>query len=177
MRAFGCSAKSRKLIGVGSPDELPKTTIVPFASICAIAAASEAPPANSRISAKLPCAFVDAYDDLVGAAQMPAALRAADNGGDTRPGSRGDLGREVPDAAGGAGDQHPLAEQRRAMPQGPQRGQAGDRQRRGVLEADIVRQYRHAVAGTAARCAQPALSVSATTRAPALGPLPSAAAP
>ena len=37
MRRSGCSAKSRKLIEVGSPDELPKMTIVPFASMRAIA--------------------------------------------------------------------------------------------------------------------------------------------
>ena len=31
---------------------------------------------------------VDAFDDLVGAAQMPRPFRAADDGGDTRPRSR-----------------------------------------------------------------------------------------
>ena len=46
----------------------------------------------------------------------------------------------LPDPAGGAGDQHPLAEQRRAVAQGAQRRQAGDRQGRGILERDIVRQ-------------------------------------
>ena len=124
-----------------------------------------------------PSRLVDALDDLVGAAQMPAALGAADHGGDARPGARGDLGREMPDAAGSAGDQHPLAEQRRAVAQRPQRRQPGDRQGRGLLEArhcPAIAAMRWA--GTAARCAQPALSVSATTRAPALGPLPLAAA-
>ncbi|TLZ31313.1 MAG: hypothetical protein E6K32_20105 [Gammaproteobacteria bacterium] len=51
----------------------------------------------------------------------------------------------MPDAAGGAGDQHPFPKQRRAVPQRPQRGEAGDRQCRGLLEKDIVGQCRHAV--------------------------------
>ena len=97
MRAFGCSAKSRKLSGVGSPDELPKMTIVPFASIRAIAAPSDAPPAASRISAKRPRALSMPVDDLVGAeaVETPAALGAADHGGDVGAGAGGDLDGEV----------------------------------------------------------------------------------
>ena len=171
MRAFGCSAKSRKLSGVGSPDELPKTTIVPFASTRAIAAASDAPPAASRISAKRPRAL--SMPSTISSAPRRCRPRSglADDGGDVGPRPRGDLGGEVPDPAGGAGDQHPLAEQRRAVAQGAQRRQAGDRQGRGILEAGIRRAMPPCgEPGTAARCAQPALSVNATTRVPALGP-------
>ena len=75
MRAFGCSAKSRKVIEVGSPDELPKMTIVPLASMRAIAAASEAPPADFEDQREAALRLIDAFDDLGGTAQMAAALR------------------------------------------------------------------------------------------------------
>src|SRR6266700_2698520 len=42
IRAFWCSAKSRKLIAVGSPEELPKTTTMPRCSTRSMAAFSEA---------------------------------------------------------------------------------------------------------------------------------------
>ena len=130
MRAFWCSAKSRKVISVGSPEELPKATIVPRASTRSIAAFSEAPPALSRISAKRPLRVLDPGDDLAGAepVENAAASRAADNRGDPRAGARGELHGEVADPAGGAGHQHPLPQQRRAVAQAAQRGQPGDRQ-------------------------------------------------
>src|SRR6202011_896678 len=72
--------------------------------------------------------FVDPLDDLARAAQVAAARGSADHGSDARPGPRGDLSREMPDAAGSAGNKYTLGEQRRAMTQCPQRRQAGDRQ-------------------------------------------------
>src|SRR5215472_13453121 len=89
--------------------------------------------------------FIDAYDDFVRAAQMAAALSPADHGSDARPGPSGDLCCEMPDAAGGAGNKHTLAEQRRAVAECAQRRQPGDRQGGGFLEEDIVRQDRHSV--------------------------------
>jgi hypothetical protein len=50
----------------------------------------------------------------------------------------GELDREAADATGGARDQHPPAEQGAGDPQHPQRGEAGDREHRGVLEGDLA---------------------------------------
>jgi hypothetical protein len=49
--------------------------------------------------------------------------------------------REMTDPAGRAGDQHALAEQRCAVPQRAQRGQAGNRQRGCSGKADRIGQY------------------------------------
>ena len=146
MRAFGCSAKSRKLIAVGSPDELPKITIVPFASTRAIAAASEAPPAASRIRPNRPSALSMPSTICVGAAHMPAALEAEPTTAVTCAPDRAAICTAIcPTPPGRAGDQHPLAEQRRAVAQCAQRRQPGDRQGRRLFEADVVRQCRHPV--------------------------------
>src|SRR6516165_8795265 len=116
--------------------------------------------------------LVDAFDDLVRGVQVAAALGSADHGSDARPGARSDLCCQVPDAAGGAGNKHTLAEQRRTVRSAvnPATGRAAASSRRTLSGNTAIR-----CAGTAARSAHPALSVSATTRAPASGPLPLAA--
>ena len=76
---------------------------------------------------------------------MPAALGAADDRGDPRARARRELHREIADPAGGTGNQHPLAEQRRAVAQAAQRGQPGYRQRRRGAERDLVGNRRHAM--------------------------------
>src|SRR5215471_6009909 len=76
---------------------------------------------------------------------MLRALATADDGGDARSGPRGELRCEMPNAAGGASDQHSFAEKRRAISQCSQRRQTGDRQSCGLLEEDVVGQYRHPV--------------------------------
>ena len=59
---------------------------------------------------------------------------------DQRAGRAGKLAGEMPDAARGAVDQHLAAEQQPALAQRMQRGQAGDRQGRGLRVADRVGQ-------------------------------------
>ena len=60
--------------------------------------------------------------------------------GHVRAGQLGQLDREPPDAAAGAGDQHALADDEAAQLQRAQRRQTGHRQRRGLLEGDRVRE-------------------------------------
>jgi hypothetical protein len=55
-RAFCPPPKSAKLMLVVSPEELPNTTTTPLASTACNAVASDAPPADSRISPNRPCA-------------------------------------------------------------------------------------------------------------------------
>jgi predicted metal-dependent hydrolase len=62
-----------------------------------------------------------------------------------RAGSRRKLHRNGANAAGRAGDQHALAQQRRAMSQCAQCGEPSHRQRRSLCEADAVGQPRHAM--------------------------------
>src|SRR5215831_8901237 len=112
--------------------------------------------------------LVDAFDDLVHATQVVAAFGSADHSSDARPGARSDLGCQMPDAAGSAGNKHTRAEQRRAVT--PATGRAAASSTRTLSGRTAIR-----CAGTAARSAHPALSVSATTRAPASGPQPLAA--
>lgn len=52
----------------------------------------------------------------------------------------GKLDREAADTARRAGDEHALLEEQAAQPKCPQGGQPGDRQRRGLREADLVRE-------------------------------------
>ncbi len=110
MRAFWCSPNTRKSNSVGSPDELPNITTVPFASIRSIAAFSERPPAASRISAKRPsaCSISVTISSRPEAIDDARAFRAADNGCDPRPGAGRELHRKIADPAGRAGDQHAL---------------------------------------------------------------------
>ena len=81
-------------------------------------------------------------DQLVGAEllQPRAALGAPHHAGDMGAGALGELDREPADTAGRAGDQHAAAEQRAADLERPDRGQAGDGQRGGCLERDLVGQ-------------------------------------
>ena len=101
-------------------------------------------------------------DDLRGAelAQPAGALGVARHRGDARARARGELHREAPDPAAGAGHEHALAEHEAADLQRAQRGDAGDRQRRGLREAHAVgqlgevrRRHRDALAPTR-RCAR-----------------------
>ena len=145
MRAFGCSAKSRKVSEVGSPDELPKIDDRPPRLDASDRGSERSAAGGFEDQRKPPFRLIGAFDDLVGTAQMAAALGPPDDGGDAGTRPRGDLNRHVPDTAGRTGDQHPLAEQRGAVTQSAQRGQTGDRQSRCLLEAGIVGQCRHAV--------------------------------
>ena len=147
MRAFACPAKSRKLIAVGSPDELPKTTIVPLGLDPRDRRGERGAAGGFEDQREGPHHLVDPFDDLVGAAHMPAALGPADDRSDPSPRACGDLHRHVSHTSGGASDQHAFADQRAAMAQGAQRRQAGNRQGRGFLELHIVGQCRHAMGG------------------------------
>ena len=145
MRAFGCSAKSRKLSAVGSPDELPKIDDRPPGLDPRDRGGERGAAGGFEDQAEATLRLVDAIDDLVGAAQMPAAFGAADDRGHMRARPCRDLHRHMADAPGRTGHQHPLPQQRRAVAQGAQRGQTGDRQGRRFLETDIVGQRRHPV--------------------------------
>src|SRR5215472_5400981 len=143
--------------------------------MCAIAAAREEPPADSRMSAKRPCTL-----------SMPSTISSTPSRCRPRSGRLTTAVTCAPDRAAiwvarcptppaapviktrlpssGA----PWRNARNAV--NPATGNAAASSKRTLSRNTAIR-----CPGTAARCAQPALSVSATTRAPALGPLPSAA--
>jgi hypothetical protein len=85
---------------------------------------------------------LDVGDDLGGAEgqEALAALGRRGDGGRERALCRGQLDQEVPDAAGGAGEQDALSDQRTAEAQQPQRGESGDPERRGDGSGDVVGQ-------------------------------------
>src|SRR5438105_15823941 len=74
-RAFCPPRKSAKLMLVVSPEEFPNTTTAPFASTVCNAAASDAPPADSRNQPEPPLRLLDA-DYHVGRTQFPQPGRA-----------------------------------------------------------------------------------------------------
>ena len=184
MRSPGCGRSGArrnrgKLSGVGSPEELPKTTTVPVASTRAIAAAARrrrrlrgsarSGPAPGRCSVTIsaaPSREMRARSGLPTTAVTRAPDRAAS------------CIARLPDPAGGAGDQHPLAEQRRAVAQGcaapsGRRPAATRRPRNETLSGNAA-----PCGGSARRRARPSRHCRSARRPGCrrVGPLPSAAA-
>ena len=138
---------SRKLIDVSSQAELPKTTT---------SASSEAAPRNwtpqrrptsgfqHEVEGRVEVVVADDDTDVRPRGQILAPVGAAHNPGHACARARRELRREVADATRRAGHHHLLPQKRAAHTECTQRGgQAGDGQRRGGLEADVVRQCRH----------------------------------
>src|SRR5271167_3400366 len=176
-RAFCPSPKSAKLMFVVSPEELPNTTTTPFASTACNAVASDAPPADSRMSPKRPCACSMPTTTSVAPNSRSPAARSG------RPATAVTCAPEraasctarwpTPPAApvistrlpsNGA----PCRNVRNAVR--PATGSAAAAAKLTVSGSAAMR-----CVGTAARSAQPNSSINATIRAPAGGPLPSAA--
>ena len=140
------SERVGKLTGSGSLAA--KETTVPRPVTRCSARPSVAPPTPSIDGVVLRVLAGEVEDDLGGAelAQPGGALGVARDGDDARARARGELHGEAADAAAGAGHEHALAEHEAADLQRAQRGDAGDRQRRGLREAHARRAARRGFA-------------------------------